>query len=58
MTDRDLLEVLTRLNTAITRFSMKLIERKGDREGHIGMALMLLDVADQILKCLLADDTS
>jgi hypothetical protein len=60
MTDqeRELLEALTRLNSKITTFSMDLMMRRIDQEVHVGMALMLLDVADQTLKHLLKDDAA
>ena len=45
--DRELLEALTRLNAAITKFSMDLAARRVDHEAHLGMVLMLLNVADQ-----------
>jgi hypothetical protein len=54
--DRELLEALTRLNTVITTFGMDLAARKVDQEAHIGMALMLLEAAGQMLKHLLNDD--
>jgi hypothetical protein len=56
--DRELLAALTRLSSAITRFSMDLVVRKTESEAHIGMALMLLDVADQALKHLLKGDAT
>lgn len=43
--DRELLEILTRLNKMITTFSMDLIMRRVDREAHIMMALLLLNAA-------------
>jgi hypothetical protein len=54
--DRELLEMLTRLNTAITTFSMDLVMRRVDHEAHIRMVLLLVGAADQTLKHLLTDD--
>lgn len=54
--DREFLEVLTRLHTAIIAFSMDLAARKIDQEAYIEMTLLLLGAADQTLKHLLPDD--
>jgi hypothetical protein len=48
--------MLTRLNTAITTFSMDLVMRRVDHEAHIRMVLLLVGAADQTLKHLLTDD--
>lgn len=54
--DRKLLEVLTRLNTAIMTFSMNIAARRAEPEAHIEMALMLLAEADQTLKHVLTGE--
>ena len=54
MTDeeRELLTELSRLDAASTAFSTDLLRRSLDRETHIKLALLLLSVADRVLKRL------
>lgn len=54
MTEEDsvFISVLGKLNAATATFSTDLFAGELDQEAHITMALMLLDVADQILKRL------
>ncbi|MCA1675301.1 MAG: hypothetical protein LC799_24970 [Actinobacteria bacterium] len=48
--DRALLTQLSRLNAASTALSMDLLQRSASREDHIKLVLLLLDVADRVLK--------
>ena len=48
--DRELLTELSRLNTASTALSMDLLKRSASPEDHIKLVLLLLDVADRVLK--------
>lgn len=52
VTDQDceLLEALTRLTATTSAFGMDLVARNLAREAHIELALLLLDVADQVLR--------
>lgn len=56
MTDEDheLLEVLAELNATTATFSTDLFAGKLDQEAHIEMALMAIDMADRVLKRLIA----
>jgi hypothetical protein len=48
--DRALLTQLSRLNAASTALSMDLLKKSASREDHIKLVLLLLDVADRVLK--------
>jgi hypothetical protein len=50
--DGELISALAELNTATATFSTDLFVGELDREAHVVMAMMLLDVADRVLKRL------
>lgn len=50
--DQELISALAKLNAATSTFCTDLFTGELDQDAHIVMALMLLDVTDQILKRL------
>jgi len=54
--DRGLIGALAELNAATATFGTALFTGELDREAHIVMALMLLDLADRVLKHLVEGD--
>lgn len=54
--DHDLMSGLAELNSATATFSTDLFMGQLDRDAHIAMTLLLLKVADQVLKHIIESD--
>ena len=60
MTDdnRELLEELTEPNAATATFNTGLLQGRLDQNTHIEMALLLLDMADRVLKRIIEGEVT
>jgi hypothetical protein len=56
--DRDLVDILIRLDENITTFSAGLVTTEPDREAHIELTLLLLQAADRVLHRLVGKTPS